>query len=157
MLGLLISSAYALAWAGATISAGHPMHTAVTEITYDRPSRMAAIRIRVFADDFGTAVAAQSDGASRDSALSLYVRSAFVLTGRSGQTLPIHWDGAERQGDVMLLRLWADAPDGLSGVKVLSALLCERFDDQVNVVRASYGGRAATLLFTRGDRAKALP
>lgn len=157
MLGLLIASAYALAWDGATISAGHPMHTAVAEITYDRPSRMAAIRIRVFADDFDTAVAAQAGGATRDSAMSLYVRSAFVLTGRAGQTLPIHWDGAERQGDVVLLRLRADAPDGLSGAKVLSALLCDRFEDQVNVVRASYDGRVATLLFTRGDRAKALP
>ena len=85
------------------------------------------------------------------------MRGAFVLTGRSGQTLPIHWDGAERQGDVVLLRLRADVPDGLSGVKVLSALLWERFEDQVNVVRASYDGRAATLLFTRGDGAKALP
>ncbi|MEO7136861.1 MAG: DUF6702 family protein [Gemmatimonadales bacterium] len=159
MLGLFISSAYALAlaWAGATVSAVHPMHTAVTEITYDRPSRMAAISIRVFADDFGTAVATQGDAATRDSAQSLYVRSAFVLTGRSGQTLPIHWEGSERQGDVVLLRLRADVPDGLSGVKVLSALLCERFDDQINVVRASYEGRAATLLFTRGERAKALP
>ncbi len=159
MLGLLLSSVYALAWAwaGAPIAAAHPMHTTVTEITYDRPSRMAAIRIRVFADDFGTAVAAQGDAATRDSAMSLYVRSAFVLTGRSGQTLPIHWDGAEPQGDVMLLRLRADAPDGLSGAKVLSALLCEKFEDQVNVVRAAYDGRAATLLFTGGDRAKALP
>ncbi len=163
MLGLLLSSVYAWAWAwawawaGAPIAAAHPMHTTVAEITYDRPGRMAAIRIRVFADDFGTAVPAQSDAAIRDSAMSRYVRRAFVLTGRSGQALPIHWDGAERQGDVVLLRLRADAPDGLSGAKVLSALLCERFDDQVNVVRASYDGRAATLLFTGGDRAKALP
>jgi hypothetical protein len=158
MFALLISSAHALAWiwAGTVIPAAHPMHTTVTEITYDRPTRAAAIRVRVFADDFTAAVAAQ-EGASGDSAVSLYVRRSFVLTGRSGQALPIHWDGAEREGDVVLLRLRVGVPDGLSGTKVLSTLLCERFEDQVNVVRASYDGRASTLLFTRGDRAKALP
>lgn len=155
MLGLLVISAWA--WAGATVAAGHPMHTATTEIIYHRPSRTAAINIRVFADDFDTAVAPQSDGVARDSAMSLYVRSGLILTARSGQRLPLHWEGAERQGDVVLLRLRADVPDGFSGVKVLSALLCERFDDQINVVRASYDGRATTLLFIRGDRAKGLP
>jgi hypothetical protein len=56
-----------------------------------------------------------------------------------------------------VLRLRADAPRGLAGVRVRHTLLCERFNDQVNIVRATYGGRSATLFFTRGDEAKALP
>jgi hypothetical protein len=40
---------------------------------------------------------------------------------------------------------------------VASALLCERFEDQVNIVRASYADRSVTLLFTRGDASKPIP
>jgi hypothetical protein len=36
-------------------------------------------------------------------------------------------------------------------------VLCERYPDQVNIVRASYAGRTTTLLFTRGEAAKSLP
>ena len=48
-------------------------------------------------------------------------------------------------------------PGGLAGARVTSLVLCERFEDQVNVVRAAYAGRTTTLLFTRGETAKALP
>jgi len=138
------------------LPAVHPMHTSVTEISYDAGSRTAAIRIRVFADDFAAAMGPDS-GAPADSAMSSYVRANFTLVDRSGRSLPIQWLGAERAGDVVLLRLSARAPDGLAQAKVLNALLADRFADQVNIVRALYDGRAATLLFTRGEPAKALP
>lgn len=138
------------------VPAVHPMHASVTEISYDAGSRTAAIRIRLFADDFAAAVGADS-GAPADSAMSRYVRASFTLADRSGRALPIQWLGAESAGDVVLLRLRVRAPDGLAQAKVLNALLADRFADQVNMVRALYDGRAATLLFTRGEPAKALP
>lgn len=134
----------------------HPMHTSVTEISYDAGSRTAAIRIRVFADDFAAAIGPDG-GVLADSAMSSYVRASLTLADRSGRSLPIQWLGAESAGDVVLLRLSARAPDGLAQAKVLNALLADRFADQVNIVRALYDGRAATLLFTRGEPAKALP
>lgn len=67
------------------------------------------------------------------------------------------WAGAERSGDVLLLRLRGEVPGGRAGARVTSLVLCERFEDQVNIVRATYGGRATTLLFTRGATSKALP
>ena len=69
----------------------------------------------------------------------------------------LRWDGATRSGDVVQIRLRGDVPGGLAGARVWIALLCERFEDQVNIVRATYAGRTASLLFTRGDAAKALP
>ena len=138
------------------VPAVHPMHTSVTEISYDAGSRTAAIRIRVFADDFAAAVSPDS-GVPADSAMSSYVRASVTVVDRSGRSLPIQWLGAESAGDVVLLRLSAKAPHGLAQAKVLNALLADRFADQVNIVRASYDGRAATLLFTRGEPAKALP
>ena len=43
-----------------------------------------------------------------------------------------------------------------AGARVRSAILCETFRDQVNIVQASYGGRRQTLLFTPGDGPKTL-
>lgn len=138
------------------LPAAHPMHTSVTEISYDAASRTAVIRIRVFADDLAAAVSSDS-GSPADSAISRLVRASFTLADRSGRSLPIQWVGAERLGDVVLLRLRAKAPEGLVRAMVLNALFADRFADQVNIVRASYEGHAATLLFTRGAPAKALP
>lgn len=150
---MVISHGWALALIGAAVlSRIHPMHTSVAEIIHDPGSRSAEIRIRVFADDFGSAVAA-----SGDSAAWRYVRAGFSLADRTGRPLALKWLGAEPAGDVILLRLRAGVPDGLGGVRVASTLLCERFENQVNVVRATYDGRSATLLFTRGDFAKPLP
>lgn len=135
----------------------HPMHTAVVEITYQPISGLAAIQIRVFQDDFAATIPPAPSGVAADSAMARYVRGAFRLTDRAGRALPLRWEGAEQSGDVVVLRLTAPAPEGLRGSQVLSALLCDRFEDQVNIVRASYDGRTTTLLFTRGDRAKAIP
>lgn len=149
----MISQGWVLALIGAAVlSRIHPMHTSVAEITHNPMSRSADIRIRVFADDFGSAVAAPGDSAVRR-----YVRARFALADRTGRPLALEWLGAEPAGDVILLRLRAGVPDGLGGLRVASTLLCERFEDQVNVVRASYDGRSVTLLFTRGDLAKTLP
>ena len=134
----------------------HPMHTTVAEITYDSGTRTAAIHIRVFADDFTTALI-PDPAAPADSAMSRYVRGAFALADRSGRPLPIHWVGSAREGNVVVLHLRVTVPGGLAKGKVLSAILSERFEDQVNIVRASYDGRVTTLLFTRGEPAKALP
>lgn len=135
----------------------HPMHTAVVEITYQPTSGLAVIEIRAFRDDFGTTVPSTPSGVAADTTMARYVRRTFHITDRAGRALPLRWEGAEQSGDVVVLKLTAPAPEGLRGSQVLSALLCERFEDQVNIVRASYDGRTTTLLFTRGDGAKALP
>ncbi len=138
-------------------TAAHPMHTAVAEISYDTASRTASIQIRVFADDLDAAVTESPALSGADVAISRYLEGKFELTDQVGRPLPLRWIGAERAGDVLLLRLAVWVPGGLSGVRITSAVLCERFADQVNIVRASYGGHTSTLLFTRGDTAKPLP
>ena len=156
MLALLSAALLSSIGVEAHRAVAHPMHTAVAEITYDSGTRTAAIRIRVFADDF-TAALSQDRATPSDSAMSRYVRGAFALADRSGRPLPIHWVGSAREGDVVVVHLRVTVPSGLAKGKVLSAILSERFPDQVNIVRASYDGRTITLLFTRGEPAKALP
>jgi hypothetical protein len=115
-----------------------------------------AITIRVFADDFLAALP-DAGAAAADSAMSRYLRGSFALADRSGRPVRLVWRGAEWAGDVVLLRLEARVTGGLAGARLISLLLCERFEDEVNVVRASYDGRTETMLFTRGETAKALP
>jgi hypothetical protein len=132
------------------------MHTAVIEIAYLPASRVATIQIRVFRDDIGQVVRGPKE-TPIDSSLAAYVRRAFHIMDHVGRTLPLYWQSAEQSGDVVVLKLSAPAPDGLQGAEISSGLLCDRFEDQVNIVRASYAGRTSTLLFLRGDGAKALP
>lgn len=132
----------------------HPMHTTVTEMTQEDVRGRVSIQVRVYVDDFRSAGV---DSAAADSAMARYLRGTFALTDRTGRPVPLAWAGAERSGDVILLRLRGEVPGGLAGARVTSLVLCERFEDQVNVVRAEYAGRTTTLLFTRGATAKALP
>ena len=85
------------------------------------------------------------------------VLAAFALADLTCRPVRLILAGAERAGDVILLRLRGTVPGGLAGARVISVVLCERFEDEVNVVRAAYGGRTETLLFTRGEWSKALP
>jgi hypothetical protein len=133
------------------------MHTAVAELVQEDARGATSVRLRVFADDFQAAVAPGTDGAAADSGMARYLRGTFAIADRTGRPVRLAWDGAERAGDVILVRLRGAVPGGLAGARVTSLVLCERFEDEVNVVRAVYGGRTETMLFTRGEASKALP
>jgi len=140
----------------------HPMHTTVTEVVQEDAGGRASIQVRVYVDDLQTAVPLPggvegADSAAADSAMARYLRGTFALADRTGRPVRLAWAGAERTGDVILLRLRGEVPGGLAGARVTSLVLCEHFEDQVNVVRAEYAGRTTTLLFTRGETAKVLP
>jgi uncharacterized protein DUF6702 len=122
----------------------HPMHTSSAELVHEADS--VRVVIRVFADDIAAV------GAVRP-----YLGERFVIVDRSGQTVRLEWAGAEVVGDVLTIRMRGRVAGGLSGARVNDRVLTDRFADQVNVVRAAYDGRAATLIFTRGDGPKPLP
>ena len=146
IIGRLAAAAVAV-----PLLAAHPMHTSVTELAHESASGTVAVTIRTFADDFTAAAGAG------DSAAAAYVRARVRLTDRSGRPIVLRWERVEPAGEALLLRFRGDAPAGLAGGKLRHTLLCERFADQVNIVRATYGGRSTSLLFTPGDPAKPLP
>jgi hypothetical protein len=133
--------------------AAHPLHTALTEISYDEATSEATIRVRIFADDLESSLPVAA-GIPRDTLLSRYGRGTFALVNRAGRPSLLKWEGLERVGDLVVLRLGTRVNGGLTHARVLSAVLWERFPDQVNIVRISVGGRVNTLLFTRGDGSK---
>jgi hypothetical protein len=122
----------------------HPSHTSSAELVARGDSVL--VTIRMFADD----LAGAGD-------LKIYVGERFGITDPRGAPVPLEWSGSEPVSDVLVVRLRGLVPGGLHGAMVRHELLTERFNDQVNLVRARYGDRAVTLIYVRGDRPKVLP
>lgn len=122
----------------------HPTHTSSAELVQERDSVQVAIR--VFPDDIAAV-----------GPLHSYLGDRFRLVNRSGDVVRLEWIGSEMTGEALTIRMRGLVAGGLAGAKVSDQILTDRFADQVNVVRAVYDGRAATLIFTREDGPKALP
>lgn len=134
----------------------HPTHTSAAELSQDRAGTVSVV-IRLFSDDIGAAVGAPPGQKPEGAALTSYLNGRFAILDRSGAQMALAWDAGAIIGDVLTVRSRARIAGGLSGATVTNRVLTDRFADQVNVVRATYEGRSATLLFTRGDGPKALP
>ena len=161
-LGLTLA-ALPLVWMSSVAAGAHPLHTTLTQLTYNAAERSVYVSMRVFADDFSTAVARHSGGRAAadhsvaDAAAFAYVAEGLTLIGADGRRLPLQWCGARRTDIVLWLCLRSPAPDGLDGLQVHNRVLVEMFEDQINIVQATYNGRKQSLLFTREDRPKRLP
>jgi hypothetical protein len=139
----------------------HPLHTTLTQLSYDASTRVLDVSVRVFADDFSAAVMPGSRAGSLvippDSAMLRYVSGRFALQRSDGGPIPLRWCGMRRDGEALFLCLRATAQPSPAGARMRNALLSEVFADQVNIVQASYGRTRRTLLFTPRDGMKALP
>ena len=139
----------------------HPLHTTMTELSYDPSARMVNVSLRVFADDFTAAVMAgrvhRTDVTPPDSAMLRYVTARFSLVAPGTGRVVWRWCGARRDGLVILICLRGAAQRPPTGATMSNALLTEVFPDQVNIVQASYEGRRRTLLFTPRDGSKRMP
>lgn len=135
----------------------HPLHTTITELTEDRAKGTVRAMVRVFADDFGTVVARRSRGAPLSDANAFaYVSNTFSFIDRTGRVLSVQSCGIRRTADLVWVCMEARAPSGLAPLSVRNAVMCDLFDDQVNVVQGTVSGARRSLLFTKGDRAKPL-
>lgn len=154
--------AVALTGALAPDAHAHPLHTTLTELTEDRSRGTVRAVIRVFADDFGTAVARHArgrslaPGAAWDAAAFAYVASTFTVADRAGRGVALRSCGVRRTGELLWICVEGATPVRLTALTVRNAVLTDLFDDQVNVVQAVMDGARRSVLFTRGDRAKTL-
>jgi hypothetical protein len=133
-------------------ASAHPLHSTITELAEDRAHGIIRATIRVFAEDFGTAVGRMRKAGS--AAELAYVSTVFGFTDRTGRTLPLKSCGTRRTGDLLWVCVEANSAEGLAALKVRNEMLSELFDDQVNVVQGTIGGARRSLLFTKGDAAK---
>lgn len=124
----------------------HPIHT--TSATMVIGGAEAHISIRAFVEDFPPG--ADSAGAAR------YLAARFTLTGPDGRRLPVSLGHLEAVGGVVTLALVVRHEGPWTGVRIGNQLLCERFEDQVNVVQVRGDKGTQTLLFTPGGSAQAV-
>jgi uncharacterized protein DUF6702 len=153
----LCSSAVAVS---ARVASAHPLHTTLVQLTLDERTRTVESSIRVFASDFAAAVAKRkgatvpSGDLVSDAEAMTYVRTTFLVSDASGHALPLAWCGSRRAGDVLWLCVRAMSTAPPNEVMISDQMLCELFDDQINIVQTTNGRKRASMLFTKGDRAK---
>ena len=141
------------------VALGHPLHTSLAQMTIDARTGAVNVSLRVFVDDF---TAAATDWSKNKRILPTaiafsYARASFVVRESTGRVVSLESCGEKRVGDLMYVCLVGRISAKNSVSSVVSRVLTEKFDDQVNIVQASYSGRKANLLFTPGDGEKRLP
>jgi hypothetical protein len=158
--------AIALSLSSAAISLGagsdtaHPLHTTLVQITYDARGRVLEGSIRVFAGDFAAAVAkragvaAPNDDRVTDAAAFAYISNTFRLTDATGRAMPLAWCGSRRANDLLWLCVRATNAPPPNALELSDQMLCELFDDQINIVQSAAGEKHASMLFTKGDAPK---
>ncbi|MBA2683192.1 MAG: hypothetical protein H0U66_01700 [Gemmatimonadaceae bacterium] len=147
---------------GAARGVAHPLHTTLVQMTYDAKGRVLEGSIRVFAGDFASAVAkhagakAPIDDHVTDAAAFAYVSSTFRLSDASGRAVPLAWCGSRRANDLLWLCVRAANAGPPNTIKLGDQMLCELFDDQINIVQSVAGEKHSSMLFTKGDAAKSV-
>ena len=132
-----------------TLGVSHPMHSSLTTVAWRQETRTLEVAVRIFTQDLQDALARRTGTACA------YAQTVLTLRDAAGRAVPIDRCSLERQGDVTWIRLSA-MPGDPNGLHLSNTLLFDRFEDQINIVQSSIGGRARTVLFTRGDGPKAL-
>ncbi len=160
----MVTAATAVAY-GALLTAAvmHPLHSTITEVVADPAHGVVRATVRVFADDFGTAVRRAARGAplpaagpAWDAAALAYATSSFGIAAPGGRALPLRSCGVRRTADLLWVCLEAATSTDLGALRVRNDMLCDLFDDQVNVVQGTVAGARKSLLFVRGSGFKPL-
>jgi Domain of unknown function (DUF6702) len=156
--------AFLVALAGFTPRADfHPLHTTLAELSIASDGGVEIV-MRVFLDDFSAAVAGRAGPAStpiatpQDSSTARYLGQTVLLTDGTGQRVPLVITNVRRTDDLLWITLRAPSVRSVVGARLTNRVLFDRWDDQVNIVQTSVGGRRQTLLFTKrdGNSAKAI-
>ena len=138
----------------------HPLHTTLVQLTYDEHTRILDASIRVFAGDFAAAVAKRAGAKTPDddrvaeAAAFQYVTNTLRISDAAGHALPLTWCGSRRANDVLWLCVRASNAAAPSALVLSDQMLCELFDDQINIVQSVAGAQRTSMLFTKGDGAK---
>jgi hypothetical protein len=164
---LRLAAALGLATLGTLGATGnvvaHPLHSTITELVLDPARGTVRVTVRVFVDDLRAAVtrAARSrplptGGRAWDADILAYASDALAIRDASGRAVRLHPCGTRRTGDLMWLCLEGDVGPDAEGLQVRNSILCELYEDQVNVVQGAVGRARRSLLFVRGDSFKSM-
>jgi hypothetical protein len=134
----------------------HPIHSTLTEIKHDPGGAHARhLRARV-RRRLRRGAPAPRRAAAQLGGGGLRLRGHAFYAGRGAPGAPVHLVRRAPAGDRVWLCLRAPAPAATGRLVVHNRIHFELFEDQVNVVQATLGGRRQSVLFTRGDGPKPL-
>jgi hypothetical protein len=159
-LALALAMCLAALAVGVRQAEAHPLHTTLVQLTYDERGHVLEASIRVFAGDFAAAVAKRKGAATpdddrvSDAEALAYVSNTLNITDVAGRVVPLAWCGSRRAGDVLWLCVRASNVAPPNALKLSDQMLCDLFDDQINIVQSAAGAKRTSILFTKGDGAK---
>lgn len=148
----------------------HPIHRSIAEATYQESSHTLEIALRVYADDFETALSTRAKKkvsiektpvTEFDALAHAYVTASFTVKSADGSAPPFRWIGREIKdaANEFWLYFEVDLPSGIEGTKIRHAVMTEQFRDQLNSVLVRAGTRKQTLFFlpTHGEKTVRFP
>lgn len=146
-------------------AAAHPIHTSLAEADYNRTTQKLEVALRVFADDFETALSdraktkislEKTPRAAFDALARAYLADRFTLRSPDGRAAALEFIGRDYKDAANELWLFFEfpLPAGLDHATVHHAVLAERFSDQLNTVQVRDADRRTTLVFLPSHREK---
>lgn len=148
----------------------HPIHRSIAEATYNAATQKLEVALRVYADDFETALSARAKQkislektavAEFDRLAHAYVAETFTLRTADGATPAFHWVGREIKDAENEFWLYFEValPAGVEGVRIRHAVMTDQFRDQLNSVLVRAGDRKQNLFFlpTHGEKVVRFP
>ena len=141
----------------------HAMHSSLTRVTWDGVQRVLDVSVRLFTDDFTTAVSRRTGAhytvatGMSDTAVVAYARSALSVRDAAHAVVSFTGCGQRREQDVTWVCLRAPMPAEPAHLDVSNRALHELFEDQVNIVQVALRGWTKTLVFTRDDGVQRWP
>jgi hypothetical protein len=137
-----------------TANANHDFHSSLAEIHYNAKSKSLEISLRVFSDDLDVALTKDNNRtirvdatAAADPLLKQYLGKHFAFTDSKNARKPIVWVGKEIAVDVTWIYFEIPIAENLNGMRFENSILCELFEDQVNIVNLNYQNQKRTYLF----------
>lgn len=146
----------------------HRFHVSNSQLEYNQSAQSVEIIVRVFADDFQTAISRHAGrevrldrledwkDKTKTALIVAYLNDNFVLKTKAGRPVRLTWVGMEGMADMFWIYVEGRMPGGLVGAQLKNRLHCELFDDQVNVVTVKFQGKQAGLMFEPKDGFKSI-
>ncbi|MBO0930668.1 hypothetical protein J2I48_06665 [Fibrella sp. HMF5036] len=142
----------------------HPFHTSLTQMEFDPKSQTFEISVRVFTDDFETALTKENGGKplhlnlgqKQDKLVEQYVRKHFAVAGADRKPIPVTYVGYEQEADAQWVYLEMPYAGKSQNVFIKQDLFIDLFADQVNLVTIQLNQVKKTVVFRNNQPVQAV-
>lgn len=144
-------------------SVKHDFHTSLTEMKYNPSSNSFEITMRVFTDDFQSAIEHSSgmsnvvlNDASLEPLIKKYINKHFAFV-KGKDVKFVNYLGLEAEPDASWIYLELPYTSDLESYNILNTVLMELFDDQNNLLNLLKNGGRHTLIFAKDTKLQPYP